>query len=178
MEVPMCHIDNNPHCHSVIEQKLLHIDWKRTHCMQMLCLDLTCSGMLSNDRSNCFKKKTLFPVFGLDGAPIWCVITVLLCPCCYWKFNSNKEDVLINMPACAACFYLLARNYAFRDYSCNLNGHSTEAFSSIVVTHGHGELCNKMSSNGINCDCVKWITIYYSMAKEKNHINGAKTITK
>ena len=73
--VPNCE-HNDPHYHSIIGTKLLHIDWERTHGMQVPCPDGACDGTLKSDRSNFSKNKTLFPVFGLDGSLFgawsWC----------------------------------------------------------------------------------------------------------
>jgi len=97
-EVPVCHQCNfNHHYHSITGQKLLHADWERTHGMQLPCPDLECEGTLKTDCSNCLKNKTLFLIYSLDGAPTWCMVMVLVCPCCHCCFKSNEANVLVNL---------------------------------------------------------------------------------
>ena len=93
---------------------------------------------------------------------------VLLCPCCKRRFHSNEADVLVNIPDYAASCCPVDTTYAQRDSKCHLNRHATEAFSSVMVTYGNGELCSKLLFNSINRDCMRRIRAYYSLAKEKN----------
>jgi len=37
---------DNPHYHSIVGMKLLHVDWERTHGLQVSCPDAACSGTL------------------------------------------------------------------------------------------------------------------------------------
>ena len=75
---------------------------------------------------------------------------VLLCPCCRRRFDSNEADVLVNIPDHAATCCPADTKHAQRDSKCHLNLHATEAFSSIVVTHGNGELCGKLLHSAID----------------------------
>jgi hypothetical protein len=79
---PASNMVNNPQYHSIVGQKLLLVDWDRTFGMTVPCPDASCSGILQNDRTNFSKNKTLFPIFGLDGAPAWCIVQSMTCPSC------------------------------------------------------------------------------------------------
>jgi len=89
--VPACDEGNsNPHCHSITGQKLLHIDWERTHGMQVPCPEPTCRGTLKSDRSNFSKNKTLFPIYSLEGGSTWCIVVVLVCHAVTKALNPTK----------------------------------------------------------------------------------------
>ena len=172
--VPSCE-DNNPHCHSAIGTKLLCIDWQRTHGMQVSCPDANCNGIPKSDRTHFSKNKTLHAVFGLDGSPTWCVVVVLVCPCCKRRFNSNESDMLTSTPEFAADVHPVETNYAFRNSECHLNRHATEAFSSIMLTYGNGELCSKLLFNATNRDCIRRIESCYSVQQEAKHATAASS---
>jgi len=55
MEVPDCEeACDNPHYHSIVGQKLLYVDWERSHgVLQVPCPDARCQGYHANDRTNC-----------------------------------------------------------------------------------------------------------------------------
>jgi len=170
MVVPVCHDHNNPHYHSISGMKLLYVNWERTHGIQVPCPDSNCAGTLGSGsvkgRSNFSKNQTLFPMFGLDGSPTWCIVTRLECPCCKRKFNSNEADVLVNLPEHAASTYPVETTHAQPNYNCHLTRNATEVFATIIVTYGNGELCSKLLFNSINRDYIQRLKIYYSMAKQ------------
>jgi len=169
MEVPGCDEgDNNPHYHSITGSKLLYVDWERTHGIQVSCPDSTCAGTLKSDRSNFSKNKTLFPIFGLDGSPVWCIVMSLLCPRCCRRFNANEADVLVNLPEHVADAYPVDSTYALGTYSCHLARAAADVFATIMVTYGNGELCSKLLYNAMNRDYIRKIKVYYSRAKNKN----------
>ena len=101
MEVPPCLEEeefDNPQHHSMVGQKLLCVDWERSHALQVPCPDGSCKGALENDRSNCSKNKTSFPAFDLQGPPTWCVVMSMVCSCCCRRLNANEGEVLVNLP--------------------------------------------------------------------------------
>ena len=172
--VPACHNDLNPHCHSITGQKLLYVDWERTHGMQVPCPDAACQGMLKSERSNFSKNKTLFPIYGLEGSPLWCIVMVMVCPCCRRSYKSNDADILINIPAHAADAYPVETVYA-QSTACHLSRQTTEVFSSLMVTYGNGEMCSKLLFNALNRECLRRLKVYYSVAQEKKDTNATIT---
>jgi len=56
---------NNPHCYSIIGQKLLLVDWSKAG-VSMPCPDACYNDVLNNVRTNFSKNKTLFPIFGMN----------------------------------------------------------------------------------------------------------------
>lgn len=120
MTVPPCYDDNNPSYHSIVGQKLLLVDWSRTHGLTVLCPDANCSGCLRNERTNFSKNKTLFPIFSLDGTPAWCMVMAMVCGRCHRRFNSNDGEVLVTIPAHAAETYPVTSTYALSNKTCHL----------------------------------------------------------
>jgi len=177
MVVPACHDhDNlNPHCHSITGQKLLYVNWEKAFGIEVPCPDSRCTGILKSDRSNFSKNKTLFPIFGLDGPPLWCVVMVYQCPCCRRTFKASNADMLNNMPAHAAEAYPVDTVYALPTV-CHINRHATEAFASIMVTYGNGEICSKLLLNTLNRDYLRRLKFYYSIGVLKKQQNADATV--
>ena len=57
-----------PHYHSIVGQKLLNVDWKAMHGIDIPCYKCG-KAVLANDRTNFSKNKILFPMFVIDGPP-------------------------------------------------------------------------------------------------------------
>ena len=103
-----------PQYHSIMGQKLLLVDWMKTHGLSSCpCPDASCAGSLSNDRTNFSKNKVLFPIFGIDAPPSWCVVmSSMVCGSCKRLFDANDGEVLFSLPAYAAATYPVETNYA------------------------------------------------------------------
>ena len=108
MTVPACFECKNPHCHSIVGQKLLLVDWRRVHGLEVNCPDPSCEGMLCNQQTNFSKNQTLFPIFGLEGPPTWCMVMIMGCSCCKRTFNANESNVS-SFAAGACCTRLSSR---------------------------------------------------------------------
>lgn len=104
MTVPANENSADPQCHSIVGHKLLLVDWKRMHG-----LDVTCPGCrrcnLTNDRTNFSKNKILFPTFGLEGSPQWAMVQTMTCNNCRARCDANSAKVLCNLPAYARATY-------------------------------------------------------------------------
>ena len=98
----------------------------------------SCDGNLYNDRSNFSKNQTLFPVFGLDGAPLWCIVQSMLCRKCKRRFDANSSAVLLKLPAYVALTYPVATKYAFPNRNCHLNENATKVFDHLMLTYTNG----------------------------------------
>jgi len=169
MEVPDCkEADENPQYHAIVGQRLLLVDWGRTHGLQIPCPDGHCQGTLSNDRTNFSKNKTLFPIFGLEGPPSWCIVMSMVCGKCQRRFDANDGEVLVNLPDYAADAYPVDTAYALPNYASHLSRNTTDVFASLILTYGNGEMCSKLLYNCLNRAYIRRIKSYYSKAKEKN----------
>ena len=161
---------NNPQHHSIIGHKLLHVNWERSHGLQVPCPDATCRGILDNDRSNFSKNKTLFPIFSIEDSPTWCIVMSLTYKCCHRRFYANEWEVLVNLPDHVAQLYPVDTIFSFNNFACHLSRSTTDVFSSIMLTYGNGELCSKMLYNTLNRSCLRKLKACCSAAKamEKN----------
>jgi hypothetical protein len=176
MVVPAATGNVGPQYHSIIGQKLLLVDWSRIG-VTVNCPD-QCGGLLTNDRTNFSKNKMLFPIFGLEGAPQWCMVQSMTCLCCKRRFEANSADVLLSIPAYAAALYPVETKYALRN-NCHLARNTTDVFESLIVTYGNGDLCSKLLYNAINRDYLRRVTTYYSFAVDKtNRKNVQQYLTK
>ena len=165
--VPHCEeAYNNPHYHSIVGQKLLCVDWERTHNLQVPCPDSSCTGSLANQRSHFSKNKTLFPVFNLQGAPHWCVIQKMACNRCRRCFDSNDGEVLVNLPDYAADAHPVDATYA-GNFASHLSRNTTEVFASVLLTYGNGEMCSKLLCNSFNRAYLRRLKSHYSKWTEK-----------
>ena len=149
MTVPPCYDNNNPYCHSIVGQKLLCIDWKKTHGVDAPCPDKCCHGHLDNDRTNFSKNQTLFPMFSLEGAPSWAIVQSMISTKCKRRFDANVAEVLVTPPDYVALSYPVEAKHALSNKASHLSRSATEAFESIILTCGNGELCSKLLHNAI-----------------------------
>jgi len=134
----------------------------------------SCDGNLYNDRSNFSKNQTLFPVFGLDGAPLWCIVQSMLCRKCKRRFDANSSAVLLKLPAYVALTYPVATKYAFPNRNCHLNENATKVFDHLMLTYTNGEVYSKLLFNSINRAFIKKLKIYYSAGGRKGRPYLAK----
>jgi len=104
---------DNPQYHSIVGQKLLLVDWKKTHGIELACGRSNCTtGILQNDRTNFSKNKALFPVYMIDGPPVWCMDMSTVCSCCKRRINANDSKTLCRLPAFVAEAYPFDSKYA------------------------------------------------------------------
>ena len=143
MTVPVIDDCTEPNYHSIMGQRLLLVDWTR-YGITVPCPDATCAGNLANDRTNYSKNKTLFPIFGLDGPPAWCIVMSMVCSCCKRRFDANSADVLVAIPPHAANQYPVDTKYALTTKNSHLAYTATEVFDSVMLTYGNGELCSTL----------------------------------
>jgi len=174
MTVPTCQeAGDNPHYHSIVGQKLLLVDWERVYGLEVHCPNSTCNGVLNNTRTNFSKNKTLFPIFGLDGPPAWCIVQSMTCSCCRRQFAANDGEVLVNLPTHVADDYPVETTYATNSTS-HIARNAAEVFASIMITYGNGELCSKLLYDAVNRAYIGKIKGYYSLASTKRKESATK----
>jgi hypothetical protein len=166
---------NNVHYHSIVGQKLILVDWKRTHCIEIPCGCSGCPGVLRNTRTNFSKNQTLFPIFNIDGPPTWCVVQSLKCDKCSRRVFANDGEVLCRLPMHVAALYPVDSKFAG-----NRNSHvgrsATDIFDQIMTTYGNGDLCSRLLYNALNRCYLERVASYYSYWKHNKERN--KSITK
>ena len=168
MTVPACHEANdNPEYHSIVGQKLLYVDWQRLYGLEIPCPHSACTGTLNNTRSNFSKNKTLFPIYGLEGSPSWCIVQSMACSRCRRPFAANDGEVLVRIPAHIADDYPVESTYAVTNAGSHISRNASEIFATIMITYGNGELCSKLLYDAINRNYMGKIKAYYSAAQSR-----------
>ena len=157
---------DNPHYHSIVGQKLLNVDWKRMHG-----LDITCPRCqrccLKNDRTNYSKNKILFPIFGLDGAPQWAMVQSMTCSCCNARIPANSDEILCKLPAYARNTYPVESKYALENKNSHLAKSVTNVMDLLMPTYGNGDLISRLLYNAINRSYLERVEAYYSFHKTR-----------
>jgi len=159
---------NNPHCHSVVGQQLLLVDWKTTHGLVLTCGMASCAGTLVNARTNFSKNKALFPMFMIDGPPIWCVVQTLACSCCKRNVKANDSETLCRLPAFVAADYPVDLKYAVGGKHSHIGRGATNVFDQIMTTYANGDLCSRLLCSALNNAHLEKVAKYHSYFTEKN----------
>jgi len=136
----------------------------------MCGLDIACprckNGMLENDRTNFSKNKILFPVFCIDGPPLWCMIQSMTCPRCHYREDSNDGEIICSLPAYARNVYPVEAKYCFDHKHSHLARSATSVFDLLMTTYGNGDLCSQLLYNTINRSYLERVENYYSFHKK------------
>jgi len=159
---------DNPQCHSTVGQKLLPIDWKRTHGVTLSCGVGNCTGVLNNDRTNCSKNKALFPVYMIDGPPSWCMVMSTVCSRCERRVNANDSETLCRLPAFIASSHPVDSKHALGNKNSHIGKGATSAFDQVMTTYANGDLCSRLLHSAINSSYLERVSNCYSYFKEKN----------
>ena len=168
---PTKDMHNNPHCHSVVGQKLLLVDW-----IKLCGLDVKCPGCdganLVNDRTNFSKNKLLFPIFEIDGPPSWCMIMSMTCPCCWRQHWANDGQMLTRLPAFATTSCPVETKCALSTKNCRICRGTTDVCGILMTTYGNGDLCSRLLCNAIDRACLERVTSCHSRGKHFAGIVG------
>jgi len=162
--VPSTNKYMEPHYHSIVGQKLLHVDWIRMYNLQQLQCLRCVKGILKNDRTNFSKNKNLFPIFVLEGPPIWCMVQSMICSCCKWRVNANNGELLCSLPAYARQAYPVETKYAVNKNS-HIGRSATDVMDLLMPTYANGDFCSRLLFNAINRSYIERIENYFSSYK-------------
>ena len=143
-----CPILGIAHCHSIVGQKLLCVDWIKMHGLEMTCLRCK-RGTLRNDRTNFSKNKMLFPTFMLEGPPQWAMAQSMVCSCCKWRVSSNNGELLCTLPPHARQAYPVETKCAVNKNS-HMGRSAADVMDLLMPTHGNGDLCSRLFFNAMN----------------------------
>jgi len=155
----------HPQYHSIVGQKLLNVDWIMMYGLEINCPRCKASN-LTNDRTNFSKNKLLFPIFVIDGPPLWCMVMSMTCPCCRYRVDANTGEVLCSLPAYARNAYPVETKHAFDNKNLHIGQSATTVFDLLMTTHGNGDLCSRLLYNAINRSYIERVENYYSLQKE------------
>ena len=154
-----------PECHSTVGQKLLFVDWN-SMCGTRIACPRCKNGTLNNDRTNISKNKMLFPIFALEGPPMWCMIMSLTCTCCKSQLNANSSDVLCQLPAHVRNSYPVETKCSLDNKNSHLGKTATNAFDLLMPTCGNGDLCSRLLCHSVNRSHADRVAECYS-----THVN-------
>jgi hypothetical protein len=152
--VPACpDMYDSPQYHSIVGQKLLLVDWIRLFGMELDCPHCEANnrdGKLKNNRTNFSKNKQLMPIFGLDGAPQWCMFQYMQCTRCKSNCSANDGEILARLPLYAAEAYPVESKYAVSAANNHLGRSATDVLDLLMTTYGNGDLCSRMLLDAVN----------------------------
>ena len=114
-----------------------------------------------NDRTFFSKNKHLFPLFGLDGPPSWCIVMSMTCCKCKMRYDANDGAIFSSLPAYAVSSYPVEPTYAL-DKVCHFTKSATMTVDLLMPTYGNGELCSRLLYNAINRAYVDRVSHYFS----------------
>jgi len=152
---------DNPHCHSIVGQRLLLVDWVTLYGLEIDCPGCI-SGTLKNDRTNISKNKNVFPLFGISGPPAWCMTMSMVCSRCKSRCSPNDGAVLSRIPTCASLGYPVEPKYASPKRNCQLSKDATQVFDSLMTTYGNSDLCSRLLHSACNRVHINRVSCYYS----------------
>ena len=170
VSVNMC---DNPQHHSIVGHKLLLVDWKKIHGYELPCAVPNCIGTLKNDRTNFSKNKALFPIYAIDGAPMWCMVMSMVCSCCKRRINANDSEMLCRLPAHVAAAYPVHSKYALGNKNSHIEKGTTNVFDQVMTTYANGDLCSRLLYSAVNNAYLERVSSYYSYFKEKKQQHGS-----
>ena len=155
-----------PECHSLVGQKLLNVDWKMMYGIDISCL--RCGrGVMENKRTNFSHNQVLFPIFEIDGPPLWCMVRSLKCPCCHWRVDANDSEILCALPAYARNAYPVETKCALDKRNCHLGRSAAAVMDLLMPTCGNGDLCCRLFCNAINRAHLQRVEDCHSSYKTK-----------
>jgi len=159
---------DNPQHHSVVGQKLLLVDWKKTHGLELQCGKTNCNGTFKNDRTNFSKNKALFPVHMIDGPPLWCMVMSMVCSCCKQRVNANDSETLCRLPAFVAMSYPVDSKCALRNENSHIGRGATNVFDQVMTAYGNGDMCSRLLCSAVNNGYLERVSSCCSCFAEKN----------
>ena len=159
---PLYQQSMQPEYHSVVGQKLLYADWLSMYEGIQIPCNCCRSGALQNDRTNFSKNKLLFPMFVVDGPPMWCMVQSMTCTKCPNRISANEGNILRSLPAYARNAYPVEPKYALSKKHSHLGKSATTVFDLLMPTYGNGDLCSRLLYNAINRSYLDRVEDYYS----------------
>mgnify|MGYP007080245424 CR=1 FL=1 len=163
MTVPDTQQLMSPTYHAIVGQKLLYVDWPTMYGINVPCP--CCGTVLRNERSNFSKNKILFPLFGLEGPPMWCIVRPMSCRSCKYRGAANVGEVLCQLPPHVRAAYPVETKYALGNKNSHLSQSATGVMDLLMPTYGNGELCSQLLYNAINRSYMERVQSYCSFYK-------------
>jgi hypothetical protein len=84
------------------------------------------------------KNQTLFPIFGLDGPPMWAMVQSMVCTVSKRRVSSNSALILCRLPLHVAATYPVHPRYALPNHSSHLRQTATDIFDQIMGAFAAG----------------------------------------
>jgi len=161
--VPRADNSDNPQHHSIVGQKLLLVDWIMMYGLDNINCPCCKASSMENDRTNFSKNKILFPIFVMEGPPLWCMVQSMVCPCCRYRTDANVGELLCLLPAYARNSYPVETKYCFDNKNAHIGRTATTVLDLLMTTCGNGDLCSRLLYNAINRSYLERVENYYSL---------------
>ena len=163
--IPSCETSVDATYHSVVGQKLYVVDWQRFYpSLELLCP--ICKGQLKQTRTNFSNKRSLFPIFNIDGMPSWAMVMQYQCQGCSKSFAGNDGELLCKLPAHIASQYPVEPKYATGQF--HISQGASNIFEELMITYGNGNLCSRLLYNAMCKAYTIKLMEYYSLCKMLN----------
>ena len=177
-EIPSCRkydVLDKPHYHSVQGQTILHVRWEvQFPDLDLVCPCTSCDGSLMPDRTNFLKNKKLFPIFGFDGPPRWCIVMSYDCSVCKARFTGNDGRLLASLPPHVRAAYPVEPRYASASKICHVHKDVTLLYDELLTTYSNGEHVSRCLYRVINEDyknrALRYFSLWSDAKKEKPHV--------
>jgi len=109
----------------------------------------------------------LFPIFVIDGPPMWCAVMSMECPGCKHQPQANDGEILGCLPGYVRGAYPVETKYALEEKNSHIRVSATTVFDLLIPTYGNGDLCSRMLYHAINRSYLERVENYYSSHASK-----------
>jgi len=135
---------------------------------------------LQNNRTNFSKNKILFPIYVIDGPPIWAIMIMsMTCSRCRHRVNSNVAEVLCTLPAPSRTMSHARAAYPLETkHALNKNSHigvsATTVFDLLMPMYGNGDFYSWLLYHATNRSYLAQVEECYSLYTRTGIILNSK----
>ena len=135
----------SPVYHLLEEETMVYLDWQLSYPnLALPCPNCAAEGtansdsFLCHDRTNFGKNKALFPIWTMQGTPIWCIVMTYACKSCKKAVRANDGQLLHMLPAHVSATYPVPPRYATSG-PFHLHNEVVTFLDSVMKTYGNAE---------------------------------------
>ena len=173
LTVPDVRNNKNALWESIVGRRLYIVDWELFMPVEFQKIGLKCpkcnNCTLQRERTNLSRSKSLFPIFGLDGAPSYALVMHYHCKECNTTHAGNDGALLNLLPPHFAKWYPVEAKWARGAQHFDIT--TTTVLEEEMLTYGNGDHCSGLLYAAINRDYRNRTTNYYSFC-DATHQQG------